>query len=96
MADPNDIPKAAKLFGVFWPALLALLVSGASVAQTTSKVGEIDRRLDVFETSGSPATRERLGRIETSQTLMMKQLDRMEQKIDDLDKRTRDQNLRGL
>lgn len=96
MAADNDIPRSVKLFQAFWPALLALLVSGASVAQTTSRVNDLDRRVEDISANGAPVTRERLARIEAKQDAMAEAMARMEQKLDDMDKRTRERNLNGL
>lgn len=96
MADDNDIPRSMKLLQVFWPIGLALMVGGASVVSASGQVREVERRVSDIEANGPAVTRERLARIEAKQDAMVETMTRMENKIDDLDKRSRDRNLRGL
>lgn len=96
MADTNDIPRGMKMLQVFWPIVLAGLLSGASVAATSAKVTDLDARLTDVQANGAPVTRERLARIEATQAAQGQQLTRIEQKLDDLDKRSRERNLNGL
>lgn len=97
MSDPtNDIPRSAKLFQVFWPVALALLVSGASMVQASSKIEVLASEVQELKLNGPPITRERLARMEAKQDAQAEVLVRMEAKLDDLDKRSREINLRGL
>lgn len=93
---PNDIPRGVKLFSALWPVVLFGLVSGASIVSTQAQTAGLDRRLVDIEHNGAPITRERLARMEEGQAMMAKQLDRMETKLNDIDTRTRNRNLRGL
>lgn len=92
----DDVPRGLKLLQIFWPIGLAFLVGGASIVQAGSQVEQVERRVTEIETNGSPVVRERLARIEEAQKAQGRQLDRIETLVGDLDKRTRERNLRGL
>lgn len=94
--DTNDIPRPVKLLGVFWPVALAALSIGAIGVRADAQIDAVDARVTTIETEGAPVTRERLARIEQQQLANSRQLDRMEQKLDELDARSRNRNLDGL
>lgn len=88
-APSTDIPRSLKMLQVFWPIALAGLLGGAAVVQASAQVEEVQRRVNDLETNGTPVIRERLARMETAQAIQTQTLDRMEKKLDELDKRTR-------
>ena len=96
MADNNDIPKGVKLLGAFWPIGLAGLTLLAAGIQVQAQVATVERDVLELKTSGPANMRERLATIEATQRLTINQLNRMEHKLDDLDKRSRNRNLNGL
>lgn len=97
MADtPNDIPRGLKFLSASWPIAVALLAVGAAGVRADAQVDAVDARVVEIEKNGPAVTRERLARMEAIQLGQSQQLDRMEKKLDDLDKRSRDRNLNGL
>lgn len=96
MTDSNDISRGTKLLQVFWPIALAAAVGGASVVQAGAVAKEVERRVTEIETNGPAVMRERLARIEAKQDSLSETMKRMETTLDELDKRSRNSNLRGL
>lgn len=96
MADNNDIPRGFKILGVAWPIAAASLAIGVAGVRADAQVDGVETRVAEIEKNGPAVVRERLARMEAIQVAQSQQLDRMEKKLDDLDKRSRERNLNGL
>ena len=94
--EENDIPRAVKLLGIFWPIGLVIAGFGVTSVRVDGQVQSVDARVTEVEKNGPAVIRERLARIETMQQVQSRQLTRMEDTLDSLDKRSRDHNLNGL
>lgn len=98
MADmpPNEVSKSLKVLQIVWPIALAATIGGFTLVRTDAKVESTIERVDYLYKDGPPAVVERLGRMEERQTAAFNIIKRMETQLDDLDKRSRDRNLKGL
>lgn len=84
MSTDNDIPRPYKVLQVFWPIVAMALVGGTYAVTAMAQADNMSDRVSELEQNGTPIVRERLARIETSQSAQGKQLERIEDKLDEV------------
>jgi hypothetical protein len=76
------IPRWIKVAAIVWPIVVGLMTATFASAQASSALDHTINRVEIIETQGSPAVRERLARIEQALINSNQTLVRVENKLD--------------
>ena len=72
-----------EIVSTWWPVVLPLLAVASSTVRAEAQNTYQDRQIADIQLHGVSSSNERLARIEATQEQMVKQLDRVEKKLDD-------------
>lgn len=80
MPEPRRAAPTSLL--LWWPVLLTAVAVGSSAVRADTKISDTEARVEYLYSKGSPIVAERLARIEAGQDATLRQLDRIEKKLD--------------
>lgn len=84
-----------KMVPLFWPVLVTVASVGLAAASAETRLEDLTAKVNYIWDNGAPPVAVRLARIDERQEQMVKTLDRVDHKLDELDSKLSTQQHRG-